>query len=68
METVTAGMRTPSTDEWERIMGMPAANVRSSKYEQMRPETRQILTAFYEPFNQKLAAKLGDDRFLWLPS
>ena len=32
---------------------------------QMRPDTRQILEEFFQPYNQMLAELLGDDKFLW---
>ena len=32
---------------------------------QMRPDTRQILEDFFQPYNQMLAELLGDDKFLW---
>jgi hypothetical protein len=31
----------------------------------MLDETRATLNAFYAPFNEQLAALLGDERFAW---
>jgi hypothetical protein len=31
----------------------------------MLPKTRAALSAFYAPFNDALAALLGDERFRW---
>jgi N-acetylgalactosamine 4-sulfate 6-O-sulfotransferase len=31
----------------------------------MLPETRQILSDFFRPFNQQLVKLTGDTRFLW---
>lgn len=35
------------------------------RYDPMLPETRDILTKFYVPFNKELAELLGDDKWLW---
>ncbi|KAL6763399.1 P-loop containing nucleoside triphosphate hydrolase protein [Haematococcus lacustris] len=59
------GLREPTDEEWVRILGVERTNAQSSRYPRMLPETRALLMAFYQPFNQKLAALLGDDRFLW---
>lgn len=40
----------------------------SNKYKdkfKMWPETKQLLDAFFRPFNQRLARLLNDQRFLW---
>ena len=39
-------------------------NVGTVKAE-MLPETREILSEFFHPFNEKLVELTGDDRFLW---
>ena len=35
------------------------------RVEPMMPETEQLLHDFYQPFVRRLAAMIGDDRFLW---
>ncbi|GFH06296.1 sulfotransferase, partial [Haematococcus lacustris] len=57
------GLREPTDEEWVRILGVERTNAQSSRYPRMLPETRALLMAFYQPFNQKLAALLGDDRW-----
>ena len=39
-------------------------NVGTVKAE-MLPETREVLSEFFHPFNEKLVELTGDDRFLW---
>ena len=31
----------------------------------MLPETREVLSELFHPFNEKLVELTGDDRFLW---
>ncbi len=38
---------------------------RGRRTEPMLETTEAVLREFYAPFNQELAALLGDDRFLW---
>lgn len=59
------GSRELNDKEMETVMKMPAKNV-GSKREEMLPKTRKMLEDFYAPFNQRLAQKLGDERYLWL--
>ena len=40
-------------------------NRRKSKREQMRNDTRMLLSSFYKTFNRKLTNLLKDDKFLW---
>ncbi|GIL90771.1 hypothetical protein Vretimale_16845 [Volvox reticuliferus] len=58
-------MRKPTAAEWELIMGMETRNKQSDKYKPMLPETRIMLEQFYQPFNERLAHTLEDDRWLW---
>jgi hypothetical protein len=58
-------MRQPGEQEWESIMTMPTRNKQSDKYKKMLPETRDLLRAFYEPYNRRLVALLEDERYLW---
>ncbi|GIL66835.1 hypothetical protein Vafri_20228 [Volvox africanus] len=58
-------MRKPTPAEWETIMGMETRNKQSDKYKPMLPETRIMLEQFYQPFNERLAHTLEDDRWLW---
>jgi hypothetical protein len=72
-----AGLRDPTPAEWTAILDAPRANSGASgaarallrepraPIEPMLPETRAALTAFYAPFNEELAALLGDERFAW---
>ena len=42
--------------------------MRSAKYKssfEMFPETRELLSAFYQPHNQLLAQLLSDAKYLW---
>jgi hypothetical protein len=73
------GLRQPSSAEWDALVGAPVANTRAAgpggrralagraraPVEEMLPETRAALKAFYAPFNDALAALLGDERFAW---
>ncbi|GLI71601.1 hypothetical protein VaNZ11_016865 [Volvox africanus] len=59
------GMRQPNDAEWQTIMGMETRNKNSDKYKKMLPETRALLEDFYQPFNERLAEILSDDRYLW---
>jgi len=38
------------------------ANRQIDRYPKMLPETKKMLEEFYEPYNKRLAALLGDDR------
>ena len=58
-------MREPVGQEWDVILQMPTRNKQSDKYAKMLPATRDMLRAFYEPFNKKLAQLLNDERYLW---
>ncbi len=49
----------------EDIRAMPAANPAALSLGGMYNETREMLQTFYRPFNQELAAILGDERFTW---
>jgi N-acetylgalactosamine 4-sulfate 6-O-sulfotransferase len=66
-----AGMRAPSDDEWQTILGAARANARGGARQALReradmlPQTRQKLRAFYAPFNAQLAQMLRDERFAW---
>ena len=43
--------------------------IRSAKYKssfEMFPETRELLSAFYQPHNQLLAQLLSDSKYLWI--
>ena len=55
----------PKVDGKDRERIETMKNVFQQKYEPMFNETREILTAFYQPFNEKLAKLLGDDKWLW---
>ncbi|GLI66279.1 hypothetical protein VaNZ11_010037 [Volvox africanus] len=59
------GVRQPSEAEWMKVVGMETRNRNSNKYTAMLPETRAMLEGFYQPFNERLAKILGDDRWLW---
>ncbi|XP_014676786.1 PREDICTED: carbohydrate sulfotransferase 15-like [Priapulus caudatus] len=51
-----------------RIEKAPAANHRRARARSvgaMLPETRRLLTDFYRPYNEDLAALLNDDAFTW---
>ncbi len=75
-----AGLRDPTPAEWTAILDAPRANAGASgggsaarallrepraSIEPMLPETRAALSSFYAPFNEELAALLGDERFAW---
>ncbi|KAI5085696.1 carbohydrate sulfotransferase 15, partial [Silurus meridionalis] len=50
------------------ITERPASNTRrlaDKNLGPMLPLTRRVLTAFYSPFNRKLATVLHDNAFLW---
>jgi len=58
----------PTGALWRRMLSRPRANVHragASGSTALLPETRSLLASFYAPFNEELAALLGDDRFLW---
>ena len=45
--------------------------IKSKEYRdkfQMLPETEELLSLFYRPYNEQLARLLRDDRFLWAES
>ncbi|KAG2441828.1 hypothetical protein HXX76_003436 [Chlamydomonas incerta] len=67
MQTVIdfLAMRQPVDKEWDVIMAMKTRNKNSDKYKPMLPETREMLEAFYRPYNERLAHVLNDDRWLW---
>ncbi|XP_058650449.1 carbohydrate sulfotransferase 15 isoform X2 [Onychostoma macrolepis] len=51
-----------------QISKRPASNTRRASDRDlgpMRPVTRELLTVFYSPFNQKLAEVLRDETFTW---
>ena len=58
------GLREPEPREWATILSEPRANAAAS-VEPMLDETRKLLASFYSPFNEELAAALGDNRFSW---
>ncbi len=45
--------------------GSVTGRARGKTREAMWDSTRTILADFYRPFNERLATKLGDDRWLW---
>lgn len=49
-----------------RICNSRAQNVNSKTKFPMLNATVEILSDFYRPYNEDLAALLQDDRFLWL--
>ena len=49
----------------QKIEGARIANQAKYKPGPMLPETEKLLHAFYQPFVRRLAAMLGDRRFLW---
>jgi len=53
----------PSQDEWQRILTRSISN--RFVYKPMLPETRQLLSDFYRPWNEKLAELLQDNGFVW---
>jgi len=61
----------PPPADWERMVGRERSNARASngaargsEAGEMLPQTRALLSAFYRPYNEELAALLGDDSFL----
>ena len=50
--------------EKEKLESM--GQVFKQTYEPMLNETKEILTEFYQPYNNKLAELLGDDKWKWL--
>ena len=66
------GLEQPGDDIWSRMVDAKRSNKRGSNGRSaggdtgdMRDETRQLLNAFYQPFNEELATLLGDDSYLW---
>ncbi|KAG2452263.1 hypothetical protein HYH02_003287 [Chlamydomonas schloesseri] len=60
------GMRELSDSETGSLMRLRRFNAQSEKYPRMWPRSRKLLEEFYRPFNEKLAALMGNDpRFLW---
>jgi hypothetical protein len=49
------------------MLAAPVRNKSGGKRAPMLPETRRLLRGFYAPYNARLAAALGDDRWLWQP-
>eukprot|EP01104_Vermistella_antarctica_P006028 TRINITY_DN16767_c0_g1_i1.p1 TRINITY_DN16767_c0_g1~~TRINITY_DN16767_c0_g1_i1.p1 ORF type:complete len:505 (+),score=54.76 TRINITY_DN16767_c0_g1_i1:229-1743(+) len=59
------GVKTLSREEMGRVVDHNLKNRKSGDVIEMLPETRKLLTEFYQPYNEELARLLGDDRFLW---
>jgi|LauGreSuBDMM15SN_2_FD.fasta_scaffold475561_1 N-acetylgalactosamine 4-sulfate 6-O-sulfotransferase len=57
-----SGMRDLTQSEWDRMTTAKRANRQIDRYPKMLPETKKMLEEFYEPYNKRLAALLGDDR------
>lgn len=58
----------PSDHRQRQIRKRPASNTRRASDRDlgpMRPVTRELLTVFYSPFNQRLAEVLQDETFTW---
>eukprot|EP00798_Chlamydomonas_sp_ICE-L_P024282 gene24282-9881_t len=55
------------TEKWSQVMDMPIKNVGKHK-QKMHDKTRTMLEEFYRPFNEKLAERLKDERYLWKTS
>ena len=49
----------------KRIVQSKVRNEARRNIGPMLPETKKLLYAFYQPFVRRLAAMLGDRRFLW---
>lgn len=52
----------PSSTRWLRTH---RENQQKVKHVVMLPETRELLSEFFRPFNEKLVELTGDKRFLW---
>ena len=59
-------LRTPSDDEWTKIIHRKYANVNHIEKDTLLPETDKILRAFYQPYNDILAKLLNEDKYQWL--
>jgi hypothetical protein len=54
----------PDTATWQAMLDAAVQNTKA--YPAMRPDTRQLLRDFYQPFNTELSQALsGDCRWLW---
>ena len=49
----------------QEINIIPPLNTRKATREDMLTETRDMLDAFFTPFNKRLRDILNDDRFVW---
>ena len=66
------GLEQPVAEHWGPMVDAKRSNKRGSNGRSagsdtgdMRADTRELLNAFYKPYNEELAALLGDDSYLW---
>ncbi len=52
-------------EEHEEEIAQHEIRNKAREHSDMLPETRVLLQQFYAPFNEKLAALLSDNLFLW---
>lgn len=65
LKAVLAFLDVPEPDP-ATLAAMAGADVQNRKpYAPMRADTRQLLDAFFAPFNSQLAEMLGDARWTW---
>jgi hypothetical protein len=53
----------PKEELWKKIIGQKKVNERKgkNKHTEMLPETKEILSRFYKPYNTELSRLLGDN-------
>ena len=54
-----------SIEEFSQKRRMNERKPRNKKIGVVLPETKELLTSFYQPFNEDLAKLLQDEKYLW---
>ncbi|XP_052254568.1 carbohydrate sulfotransferase 15-like [Dreissena polymorpha] len=63
------GLRELTAVEMQSVVKSPERYIRKASYKDKGPmlkETRELLTSFYQPFNEKMAELTGDSQFLYM--
>lgn len=55
----------PAKQAIESLKHQGQLNKKQYKRGSMLAKTREMLQAFYKPYNERLATLMGDDKYLW---